>query len=115
MLSATVRTLLAVGGLVVFGTGLMVLVLGEVGPGLWTMIIGGALATAGIYERRRYRSAEAELASDATGPGGGEPPGERIDPRFRPTDEVFVDPTTGHKMRVLVDPRTGERRYRAEA
>ena len=37
-----------------------------------------------------------------------------LEPRFRPTAEVFVDPTTGHRMRVLVDPRTGERRYVAE-
>jgi hypothetical protein len=37
-----------------------------------------------------------------------------MEPRFRPTDERFVDPTTGHRMRVYVDPRTGERRYLAE-
>ena len=48
------------------------------------------------------------------GPGGGETPGGPLEPRFRPTAEVFVDPTTGHRMRVLVDPRTGERRYVAE-
>jgi hypothetical protein len=37
-----------------------------------------------------------------------------VEPRFRPTPEVFVDPTTATRMRVLVDPRTGERRYVAD-
>ena len=41
-------------------------------------------------------------------------PAGAIEPRFRPTDETFVDPTTGHQMRVHADPRTGERRYVAE-
>jgi hypothetical protein len=27
---------------------------------------------------------------------------------------VFIDPTSGHRMRVLVDPTSGERRYVAE-
>lgn len=33
------------------------------------------------------------------------------DPRFRPTSEVFRDPSTGEATRVYVDDRTGERRY----
>ena len=37
-----------------------------------------------------------------------------LEPRFRPTDEVFIDPTSGRKMRVWLDPRSGERRYRAD-
>ncbi len=48
------------------------------------------------------------------GPGDGEPPDATLEPRFRPTDEVFMDPTSGRKMRVWLDPRSGERRYRAE-
>lgn len=114
MLTATVRTGLVIVGLLIFASGIAATVLGAVASGIWAMLVGGALAAAGIYERRRYRNADAELAGDATGPGGGEPAGAPLDARFRPTDEVFVDPTTGHKMRVLVDPRTGERRYRAE-
>lgn len=31
-----------------------------------------------------------------------------------PTDEVFIDPETGHRMRVWFDPATGRRDYRAE-
>ena len=30
------------------------------------------------------------------------------------TDEVFVDPTSGRRMRVWVDPRDGERHYVAD-
>jgi membrane protein implicated in regulation of membrane protease activity len=35
----------------------------------------------------------------------------RRDPRFRQTDEVFHDPSTGRVTRVHVDPASGERRY----
>jgi hypothetical protein len=30
------------------------------------------------------------------------------------TEETFLDPTSRIRMRVFVDPRTGERRYVAE-
>lgn len=59
-------------------------------------------------------SESAERASLPTGPGGGEPMGEALDGRFRRTDEVFVDPTSGRRMRVWLDGASGERRYRAE-
>jgi hypothetical protein len=61
---------------------------------------------AGVLQRTRYRT-NAEL-----GPGGGEP--GILEPRFVPTNEVFTDPTTRCVMRVFMDPRSGERRYRAE-
>ena len=32
----------------------------------------------------------------------------------QPTDEVFIDPETGRRMRVWYDATTGEREYRAE-
>ena len=57
--------------------------------------------------------AAAEHTMEAPGPGGGEPTGP-LEPRFRRTAEVFIDPTTHHRMRVWVDPDTGERRYLAE-
>jgi hypothetical protein len=37
-----------------------------------------------------------------------------MEPRFRRTDEFFEDPTSRQRMRVWLDPVTGERRYRAE-
>ena len=33
---------------------------------------------------------------------------------FKPTDEVFKDPTTGKLTRVYEDPETGLRQYREE-
>ena len=109
-----VRTLLVVAGVLAFVGGLIATAAGEVVEGLWAMLVGGVLIVGGALERRRYRSADAERGGDPTGPGGGEPAGEPIEGRFEPTAEAFVDPTTGHRMRVLVDRRTGERRYRAE-
>jgi hypothetical protein len=33
---------------------------------------------------------------------------------FKPTQEVFRDPTTGRMTRVWEDPKTGQRQYRDE-
>jgi hypothetical protein len=87
----------------------------EVGvAGLGTVAMGAFLVVIPLIERQRYRSETAEKARETPGPGGGETRDDAIEPRFRPTAEVFVDPTSGHRMRVLVDPQTGERRYVAE-
>jgi len=32
----------------------------------------------------------------------------------QPTDEAFIDPETGKRMRVWYNPTTGQREYRAE-
>ena len=34
---------------------------------------------------------------------------------FKPTNEVFKDPTSGKLTRVYEDPATGQRQYREEA
>jgi hypothetical protein len=34
---------------------------------------------------------------------------------FKPTNEVFTDPTTGKLTRVYEDPSTGKRQYREES
>ena len=116
-MAGTVRTLL-----VLLGIAIMVLSLIFIGAvpdgrvaGLVWVAIGGFLVVVVLLERERYRSEAAERTNAQPGPGGGERTGEILDPRFRPTAEAFVDPTTGHRMRVLVDPATGERRYVAEA
>jgi len=116
MLSTTTRLLIGILAilLVVVGLGLT-----AVGPvvgvsGFWLTVTGAALLVALAIERNRYRSEEAERSSQPVGPGGGEPSNE-LEPRFRRTDETFVDPTSGHQMRVYLDRRTGERRYVAEA
>ena len=85
------------------------------GPGgslvaaLVMFIPGVVIIAAVVLERTRYRSLAAERRGDDHGPGGGEtgPP----DARFRPTEERFLDPTTGIPLRVWVDPSSGERRY----
>ena len=82
--------------------------------GVWAVIVGLVLIVGAIIERVRYRSDEAERTSAPHGPGGGEPTDQPIDPRFRPTDERFEDPTTRRRMRVWTDPTSGERRYVAE-
>ena len=67
-----------------------------------------------LIERVRYRSEATDRNGAPTGPGGGEPIGTQIEPRFRRSDEVFIDPTSSRTMRVWVDPGNGERRYVAE-
>jgi hypothetical protein len=112
-----VRVLLVAVGLTVMVLGLLAIATmpGVALAGLWAVGIGGFLVVAVAAERQRYRSQAAERSNAQPGPGGGERTGEILEPRFRTTAEAFVDPTTGHRMRVLVDPATGERRYVAEA
>ena len=113
-----VRIALVVVGVALMLVGLLVIVaVPAVGTiaGLELVAMGAFLVLVVAFERQRYRSAAAEQSNGAPGPGGGEPLGGQIEPRFRPTGEVFIDPTTGHRMRVVVDPANGERRYIAEA
>jgi hypothetical protein len=115
MLSTTTRIVVGAIALLFVLIGLGAVALGgslSTG-GLWVTILGAVVLVAVVLERQRYRSDEADRTFEPIGPGGGEPGGQ-MEPRFRPTDERFVDPTTGHRMRVYVDPRTGERRYLAE-
>lgn len=76
------------------------------------LVLGAALA----WERGRYRSDGAPEGRRTLSEGsGGVPEAGSLPPRFRPTDEVFADPTTGRRMRVWLDDRTGDRRYREES
>jgi hypothetical protein len=100
-----IRVVLGVIGALLLGGGIL-LGLGVGGaaivPAFWMISSGVVLLIVAAVEVMRYR----------TGPGGGEI--GRPDNRFKPTDEVFVDPTTERRMRVYTDGRTGERRYVAE-
>jgi hypothetical protein len=96
-------------GLIAFGGGVASI------PGSWLTVLGVVLTVGTLIERARYRSDDADRAGTPAGPGGGEPPGTRLEPRFRRSDEVFADPTSGRRMRVWTDPATGERRYVDEA
>jgi hypothetical protein len=111
------RALVAIiGGLLAFG-GLAAIATGDpsaAATGIWLVVAGMVFIIAAALERWRYRSESADRASLPIGPGGGEPVGEPMDTRFQRTDEAFFDPTSGHRMRVWLDPASGERRYRAE-
>ncbi len=90
-------------------------------PGQGGIITGIVLVVMGIggigaiaFEKMRYHDEDEDKVSDDPSRAGGTPPGTRLPPSFRRTDEVFVDPSTGVTMRVWFDPGTGERRYLAE-
>jgi len=87
---------------------------GLVVVGFVTAFIGVAGIVVLAFERMRYRSTTAEIPTSPGSPGG-EAPGEALEARFRPTSEVFVDPSSGKTMRVFSDPATGERRYQVDA
>ena len=76
--------------------------------------IGIAFMIGTLIERVRYRSEATDRSGEPHGPGGGEPLGAPIEPRFRRSDEVFIDPTSSQTMRVWIDPGSGDRRYVAE-
>ena len=107
--------ILGLGGLLILGGLAAIAVGGWAGlMGLWSVVGGLVIVAAVLLERRRYRSVAAEVGPEPPGPGGGEPLDQPLEPRFSPTTERFVDPTTGLAMRVYVDAASGERRYRAE-
>ena len=108
--------ILVTGALLAIGGVLLIALPGLGGSitGIYMVLIGVAMIAGALVERMRYRADALDRAAPPIGPGGGEPLDVTLEPRFTPTDEVFVDPTSGHRMRVFMDPRTGERRYRAE-
>ena len=108
----TVRVVVGVLAAVLMLGGLIGLVAGAWADGLWAAITGAVVLVAVALERTRYRSEAAERSPGAGGLGGGEPT-MPLAP-FRPTDELFVDPTSGQRLRVYINPATGERRYYAE-
>jgi hypothetical protein len=108
----TVRVVVGVLGALLMLGGLIGVIAGAWVQGLYAAVAGGIVLVAVVLERTRYRSESAESSTAQAGPGGGEPTAP-VAP-FRPTDEVFIDPTTGHRLRVYLDPTSGERRYYAE-
>ena len=106
IVGACAALLLAAGvGVVIFG-GLPAL------SGLWLVALGAIGLVAVVLERTRYRSEDAERRGQDPGIAGID--ADPLESRFRPTDERFVDPTTGQGLRVWVDPASGERRYRLD-
>jgi hypothetical protein len=110
----TLRLLISVVAGLLFLSGIVLIAAGgsALGSGVWLLIVGGTGIVAIALERSRYRSEQAERISAPAGPGGGED--GAMESRFQRTEEAFIDPSSGRLMRVWLDPRTGERRYRAE-
>ena len=110
----TLRLVVGIGAALLLASGVGVIVFG--GPvrlsGLWLVAMGAIALVAVTLERTRYRSEEAEQRGDDPGVAGIDD--DELDPRFRPTDERFVDPTTRRAVRVWVDQSSGERRYRPD-
>ena len=113
MLPSWVRWLAFGVGAFLILAGFAVGAAGDVAVGAETIVLGAVALIVSLLQRPRYRSNTAEVGHDDAGPGGGE--SGFMEPRFLPTNEVFVDPTSHRLMRVFADPRTGERRYRAES
>jgi hypothetical protein len=109
--SNTIRVAIGIVGALMLVLGLGAVMAGYF-EGLWPAFLGGVAIVAVTLERARYRSEAAERTSGDPGPGGGEP-SVPIAP-FEATDELFVDPTSGKRLRVYLNPATGERRYHAE-
>lgn len=101
-LTQILRILLGVVGGVSFLLGVVLILAGgsAAAIGFWPVVIGLVLLIVALYERSRYRISPPQDATDAS--------------RFRPTEEVFTDPTTGQLTRVWFDAQTGEREYRPE-
>jgi hypothetical protein len=115
MLGAS-RVILFVAGLAMVVGGLAIIASGESGAWFGGIILIGCsvpLFVGAAWENARYRARENKGLSSPYGPGG-VPPTETLEPRFRATSEVFIDPSTGTRMRVYADASSGERRYRAE-
>jgi hypothetical protein len=96
-MSLVVRLFIAAGGVVALVVGLSAVAGGAPGGLVW-VVLGAIALLAVVFEKVRYRS-------EAAAPG----------PPFQRTDEAFLDPTTKRRMRVYVDPSTGERRYHVES
>ena len=106
------RVVVGVLGALMIAGGIAGTAVGEWPGGLWAMAIGVVAIGAVVLERARYRSEAGERSAGASGPGGGEA-SMPVAP-FRPTDELFVDPTSAQRLRFYLNPSTGEPRYYAE-
>lgn len=98
-----VRVVLHVLRLLVAALGALLLAVGVLGPisigapiwtGIYFIVLGVGAIAISFFERLRYVT-----AGDGAGTG------------LRPTQERFVDPTTGQRLQVWIDPASGERSY----
>lgn len=95
-----VRLLVAVAASLLLISGLAAMAAGFRIEGLYVSALGVAGLVVVLLERQRYGTADDERRPNAE--------------RHRPTEEVFMDPSTGQRTRVWIDPGTGERSYRPD-
>lgn len=93
LLVVVVATLMLLGGVAAMIGGLRL-------EGLYVAALGAAGLLVVALERQRYGAGRREREAGVE--------------HHRPTDEVFIDPTTGQRTRVWIDSRSGERSYRPE-
>lgn len=108
-----VRVLVALWAVGNLAAGVALLISGQPG-GVFAIAMGGVALFAVVFERARYRSDRADRSAGMLRSAAGGSTAVPAPP-FQPTDEVFVDPTTRRRVRVYLDPGTGERRYHVEA
>lgn len=91
------RLLVAAFGALMLATGLLILLGGGQGSwsGAYPALLGVVAIVIALFERSRYW------------PGRGEARRGHLSA----TDERFIDPTTGQRLQVWIDPATGERSY----
>jgi hypothetical protein len=89
------RLVIGAVGALLLALGLVLLASGGAAgwSGIQLVIVGALGVGIALFEQLRYRGSPADPS------------------RGRPTDERFIDPTTGQRMRVWMDPATGERTY----
>ena len=91
------RMIIGAVGALLLAVGLVLLIRGGMlaWPGIQLIVIGAVGVVIALFERLRY--------------GAGR--GEAGEGRLRPTEERFIDPSTGERTRVWIDPASGERSY----
>ena len=92
------RAVVIAAGAVLTAAGIGLIACGLHVPGWQCLVIGSVILIGTLFERWRYRRIE----QPPQGP-------------WQHTGERFLDPSSGKPVEVMFDPRTGERRYVAEA
>jgi cell division protein FtsW (lipid II flippase) len=89
------RLIVGAFGAVMVATGLLLFAAGgeAAWSGAYALVVGAVAVATALFERSRYARTT------------------RAQERLRATDERFIDPTSGQRIRVWIDPASGERTY----
>jgi hypothetical protein len=90
------RRAVTFGATALAAIGALLCLTGMPAPGVQLLGLGGVVLVGLAIERWRYRTTPRPGAD------------------WQPTGERFIDPESGRPVDVLYDPKTGERRYRAD-